>query len=230
MDVVKISWSGGKDSTAATILHLRAGHKCKVVNYIPMFDEKTPLILKEHISFIEHAKQVFFKEDAELYQAHGKTYLEYFNHVSTKGKFKGKKACFPCILAGKCGFARASKMCCLSHIDVGEYDYQDIGIAYDEFDRWGQLKGDKRSILKEQYYTERDALELCKYAGLLSPRYIDGTRDGCALCPHAKRLEREKWFAENPHVIPLLKEMQEIAKIERPGQYPLRNYKWFLED
>ena len=211
MDVVKISWSGGKDSTAAVILHLRAGHKCKVVNYIPMFDEKTPLILKEHISFIEHAKQVFVKEGAEVYQAHGKTYIEYFNHVSTKGKFEGRKACFHYFLSGKCGFARDSKMRCLSLLDVGEYDYQDIGIAYDEFDRWGQLKGDKRSILKELYFTEKDALELCKETDLLSPRYINGTRDGCALCPHANKLEREKWFEENPHVLPVLREMQEIA-------------------
>lgn len=30
---VKVSWSGGKDSTCAVLLHLRDGHKVKVVNY-----------------------------------------------------------------------------------------------------------------------------------------------------------------------------------------------------
>ena len=28
---VKVSWSGGKDSTCAVLLHLEAGHKVKVV-------------------------------------------------------------------------------------------------------------------------------------------------------------------------------------------------------
>ena len=45
---VKVSWSGGKDSTCAVLLHLEAGHKVKVVNYIPMFTEEIPLLLKEH--------------------------------------------------------------------------------------------------------------------------------------------------------------------------------------
>lgn len=35
-DTVKISWSGGKDSTASVLLHLERGDNCKVVYYIPV--------------------------------------------------------------------------------------------------------------------------------------------------------------------------------------------------
>lgn len=51
-DTVKISWSGGKDSTAACYLHLEAGHNCKIVYYVPMFDDEIPLISKRHYDFI----------------------------------------------------------------------------------------------------------------------------------------------------------------------------------
>lgn len=43
---VKVSWSGGKDSTCAVLLHLEAGHKVKAVNYTPMFTEEIPLLLR----------------------------------------------------------------------------------------------------------------------------------------------------------------------------------------
>ncbi len=36
-DVVKVFWSGGKDSTCAVMLHLLQGHKVKVLCYIPIF-------------------------------------------------------------------------------------------------------------------------------------------------------------------------------------------------
>ena len=42
---VKVSWSGGKDSTCSVLLHLQAGYKVKVVNYIPMFQKKSAVLV-----------------------------------------------------------------------------------------------------------------------------------------------------------------------------------------
>lgn len=56
---VKVSWSGGKDSTCAVLLHLEAGHKVKAVNYTPMFTEEIPLLLKDHYEFIQKTAERF---------------------------------------------------------------------------------------------------------------------------------------------------------------------------
>lgn len=50
-EVVKVSWSGGKDSTCAVLIHLALGHTVKAVNYTPMFTEDIPLLLKDHYEF-----------------------------------------------------------------------------------------------------------------------------------------------------------------------------------
>ena len=51
-DIVKVSWSGGKDSSCAVMLHLERGHKVKAVCYIPMFTETIPLLLTKNIEII----------------------------------------------------------------------------------------------------------------------------------------------------------------------------------
>lgn len=228
MDTVKISWSGGKDSTAAVLLHLRRGDQCKVVCYIPFFDIDTPLIRKDHYAHILKTADLFRKQGAHVWIVHGQTYVDYFYRRSSRGKYKGRMFCWPCIKRGACGFKRDSKEKALDQLDVGPYDYQDIGIAFDEKDRQAQLDNTRRSILVEMGLTEEDARKLCEDVSALSPIYNTTTRDGCALCPHAKAAEREQWLSENPHVIPAILEMQRIAAVERPGQYPLRNHKNFI--
>ena len=51
-DIVKVSWSGGKDSTCAVMKHIEAGHIVKVVCYVPMLTELIPLLTEEHYDFI----------------------------------------------------------------------------------------------------------------------------------------------------------------------------------
>ena len=46
MSVVKIGWSGGKDSTRAVMAHIQRGDKVKAVCYVPMFTKEIPLISK----------------------------------------------------------------------------------------------------------------------------------------------------------------------------------------
>lgn len=233
MDTVKCCWSGGKDSSCATHLHLLQGDKCIVTNYIPMFTEDIPLLLKEHYEFIMQTIELWRRMGAGVYQVHGMTYWDYVHKISARGKNKGKPHGFPFFGVGKCGFARDSKIKSLAEIDEKfnlQYDYTDIGIAFDETARHSQLNESKRSILVEKEITEQMAAEYCKKNGLYSPHYNNHRRDGCTLCPQAKASERIEWFKQYPKAFDLVLELQEFVKQERPEQFPLRNKKFFIEE
>lgn len=229
-DVVKVSWSGGKDSTCAVMQHLKIGNTVKVVCYVPMFTETIPLIAKAHYEFILRTADLFRSLGAEVHVVTGKTYYDYVTHRSTRGKFKGRAFGFPCFIRGQCGFKRDSKLKALAQCSVGAYDYEDIGIAADETDRHAQLTPHKRSILCELGITEKQAKAFCTEYHILSPHYDLRNRDGCVLCPNAPASERERWFKDYPEAISLVMELQEFVKRERPDQTPLRNYRWFIEE
>lgn len=225
---VKVSWSGGKDSTCAVLLHLRDGHKVKVANYTPMFTEEIPLLLKNHYEFIQRTAERFRDMGAEVYMVTGMTYCDYVLRRKTKGADKGGIMGFPCFIPRMCKFKNFSKERALDKCDVGYYDYEDIGIAYDEKKRQSQLNEKLRSTLVENRITEEQAAEICKRYDLLSPLYQHYKRDGCTLCPNAPKREREQWFREFPEVVPILKELQDKVRAEKPEQSPLRNHEWFL--
>jgi hypothetical protein len=230
MAVVKIGWSGGKDSTCAVMMHIARGDKVKAVCYIPMFTKEIPLISKAHYSFILKTADYFRSLGAEVHFADkGITYYEYVTHIAVKGKCKGQIFGFPIVGAGMCGFKRDGKLKALSLCDVGKYDYEGVGIAYDETKRHKQLNDRLRSILCELKITEEEATEFCQDNGIYSPHYHEETkRDGCALCYNAKQQERERWFADYPEAIPLVIELQNIVKEKRPDRPPLRGYKYFI--
>ncbi len=227
-DIVKVSWSGGKDSTCAVMKHLELGHTVKAVCYIPMFTDTIPLITKAHYGFIMRTADKFKSLGVEIHLVHGLTYFDFVHRRSTQGKYKGRAFGFPPFQKGWCGFKRDSKLKALNGCDVGKYDYEDIGIAYDEVNRHNQLSVSKRSILYELKITEQQAILYCTEKHLLSPLYKMQKRDGCSLCPHARQSEREQWYKDYPEAVPILIGLQNFVKIERPGMYPLRNHQWFI--
>ena len=234
MATVKIGWSGGKDSTRAVMAHIQRGDKVKAVCYVPMFTKEIPLISKKHYDFILKTAEYFRSLGAEVYFAYGGlTYYEYVTHIAKKGKNKGQIFGFPIVGRGMCGFKRDGKLKALNLCDVGEYDYEGVGIAYDEVKRHGQLTESLRSILFEEKITEDDATEWCKENGLYSPQYACSgkkkMRDGCALCCNASEKERQEWFEDYPEAIPILIELQNIVREQRPDRPPLRDYKYFIE-
>lgn len=113
--------------------------------------------------------------------------------------------------------------------DVGTFDYESIGIAWDEKSRHKQLNDKLKSILVEERYTQRDCAELCLEHNVYSPVYNERARDGCALCFNAKADERKRWFLDYPEAFDILLNLQDAVRAERPDNYPLRNYKWFIE-
>lgn len=229
MAVVKVCWSGGKDSTCAVLKHLEEGDTVKVVCYVPMFTQDIPLIGKKHYTFILNTAEAFRSMGAEVHLVYGISYCDQVRRRAVRGKFKGRIMGFPLFKRAWCHFKRDSKLKALATIDVGPYDYEDVGIAADETDRHAQLKGAIRSILCEQGITEKDATEYCHKRGRLSPHYATRKRDGCALCPFASEDERAQWLQDYPEAVPILWELQEFVRRERPGNTPLRGYKWFID-
>ena len=229
-DRVKVSWSGGKDSSCAVHLHLVRGDIVIAVCYIPMFTDEIPLLLKDHYEFILNSADLFRSMGAIVHIVKGMTYYDFVHKRSSRGKFKGRAFGFPCFWTGKCGFKRDSKIKALNEIDIGFYDYEDVGIAADETQRHSVLNERKRSILCELGYTEGMAKVYDIKHNILSPHYDILDRDGCTLCPHAKARERELWFQQYPEAVPIVLELQEWVKQERPDQTPLRDYKWFIDE
>jgi len=192
------------------------------------FTADIPLIRKSHYEFILSSADLFRSWGHEVYIVSGLTYYDYVTHVSTRGKYKGRIFGFPSFKPSQCGFKRDSKLKALSSCDVGFFDYEDIGIAYDECRRFSSLSDFKRSILVESCVTESMAFDLCNDFGVLSPIYSSGFRDGCVLCPFSKPLEREEWFNDFPDALPLLLYLQDLVKSECPDRAPLPNYKYFI--
>lgn len=83
----------------------------------------------------------------------------------------------------------------------------------------------------EEEVTEAMTYPFDREHGILSPIYDDPNikRDGCALCPHANKYEREAWFRDYPQARELVIQLQDIVKQERPDRPPLRNYEYFIE-
>jgi hypothetical protein len=229
MNIVKVGWSGGKDSTCSVLLHLEQGDTVKAVCYIPMFTETIPLITKNHYEFILKTADRLRKMGVEVYIVNGMSYYDFVTHRVSKGVNKGKIMGFPGFIPRQCSFKNYSKIKAVHSTDVGLYDYEDIGIAFDEPDRLSQLTECKRSILVENQFTEKMAKQKCVQHNMLSPHYDNDIRDGCALCPNAHKKRRLQWFLDYPEAIQLVIDLQEIVKREKPDRPPLRQHKFFID-
>lgn len=186
------SCSFGKDSVATVLLAIEHGEPLDEVVYCEvMFDDGISGEIPEHIDFIR-------KKAIPMFEKHGIktvvlrsewTYVKHFNAVITRGIRAGMIRGFP--LCGICSICRDCKLPPIrQYISQQPADTrQYIGIAKDEQERLVRLDGKRVSLLDKYGYTERDALELCKRHGLLSPIYDFTDRGGCFFCPNAKEKE-----------------------------------------
>lgn len=207
MSIVKLCWSGGKDSTASIILHKRNSDYIKAVYYIPMLTDEIPLITKRHYNFILDAVEFLKSENTIFYRANGITYYDHVHTIKTRGQYKGTARGIA-LGFGFCGFRDRSKRYALDNINIGDFDYTDIGIAVDETRRLSQLSYEKRSILADEGYSEKKAKELCRAYGLLSPVYESGNRDGCVICPNANDQRLKEWAQDYPQGKQILLEIE----------------------
>lgn len=230
MSTVLCMWSGGKDSSYATYLHLLERDNVVVLHYTPYFTDDIPLITKVHHEFILCTEDLFSSMGATVINVRGESYVDHCLTPRSRGENKGLIRGFPVPIPQKCSFAHV-KVEALSSVDVGYYDYKDIGICIDETDRLSQLTPLKRSILAERNITELECFDMCRSLNLLSPHYKYSFRDGCALCAHASKLVRSIWLRDYPEAISIILDLQDRIYSElgdRPESYPLRYRELFF--
>ena len=186
------SCSFGKDSVATVLLAVEHGEPLDEAVYCEvMFDDQTSGEIPEQIDFIrEKAVPAFERYGVKTVILRSEwTYLKNFTAPVTKGQRKGKIRGFP--LCGICTICRDCKLPPIREYlkSLPEGTVQYIGIAKDEQERLLRLEGKRVSLLDKYGLTERDARELCRKHGLLSPIYDFTERGGCWFCPNAKRKE-----------------------------------------
>ena len=196
------SCSFGKDSLATVLLALEHGEPLDEVVYCEvMFDEYTSGEVPEHRDFIQDCAIPFLERSGVkvITLRSPMTYLKSFYRVLGKGPNAGKLNAWP--LCGKCCIQRDCKLRPIKAYKkaLGADSVQYIGIASNEDERLARLDGAaKVSLLAKYGKTEKDATELCRAAGLLSPVYRFAKRNGCFFCPNASMNELRHLYACHP--------------------------------
>ncbi len=207
------SCSFGKDSLATILLAKEHGEPLDEVVYCEvMFDGNISGELPEHRDFIyntaiptlEHmgVRVVVLRSE--------KTYVSLFTGQVTRGPKKGLLRSFP--ICGRCAVQRDCKVRPIQkyHKTLSPDTVTYIGIAKDEQERLLRLKVNQVSLLEKYNFTEQDAKELCKKAGLLSPAYEFTDRGGCWFCPNAKRKELRHLYDHHPDLWSRMLELQAL--------------------
>lgn len=188
-----ISWSGGKDSSASIIVCHEKGIKIDGVIFVEvMFDKKRGISGEnpEHIEWIYNTAIPIIEKDfgypVTVLRA-DRDYLDLFYQKIQNSKIPERNGKYSGFLMG--GMCAANSRLKMSPIEkwnksVGVHE-EIIGIASDEFERYKNIKENKRSVLIEYDITEKMTYDICEKYNLLSPIYENESRGGCWFCPNA---------------------------------------------
>ena len=208
------SCSFGKDSLATVLLAKAHGEPLDEAVYCEvMFDEDISGEVPEHRDFIyKTAIPALERMGVKVIVLRSKkTYVELFTGRITRGPKKGMVRSFP--LCGRCAVQRDCKVRPIERYQktLPSETVQYVGIAQDEQDRLLRLKGGRQiSLLKKYNFTEKDAWEFCREAGLLSPVYAFTDRGGCWFCPNAKLSELRHLYDHHPDLWARMMTLQAI--------------------
>lgn len=208
------SCSFGKDSLATILLAKEHGEPLDEAVYCEvMFDKDISGEVPEHRDFIYNtAIPALERMGIKIIVLRSeKTYVELFTGRVTRGTRKGMVRSFP--LCGKCAIQRDCKLRPIQRYQktLPPETVKYIGIAQDEQERLLRLEGGRQvSLLAKYNFTEKDAWEFCRKAGLLSPVYAFTDRGGCWFCPNAKRAELRHLYDHHPDLWARMMELQAI--------------------
>lgn len=139
-----------------------------------------------------------------------------FHTVRVRGSTEGLLRGFP--IPGACTINRDCKIPPIRNYLKSQTDdiIQYVGIAADEPKRLRRLEGtNKVSLLAKYGVTEKQAAEICKQHGLLSPIYTITNRNGCFFCPNASKSELRHIYLNHPDLWELLRELQNTPNTSR---------------
>ena len=207
------SCSFGKDSIAAILLAIRHQEPLDEAVYGEvMFDKDISGEIPEHREFIYGTAIPVLESmgvKVRVLRAE-QTYVGLFTGRITRGPKKGLLRAFP--ICGRCSVQRDCKLRPIIQYQksLPADTVQYIGIAKDEQERLLRLSGNKVSLLDKYGYTEQDAKQLCREAGLLSPVYEFTDRGGCWFCPNAKLRELRHLYDYHPELWRRMLELQAL--------------------
>ena len=207
------SCSFGKDSIAAILLAIRHQEPLDEAVYCEvMFDKDISGEIPEHRAFIYGTAIPALESmgiKVRVLRAE-QTYVGLFTGRITRGPKKGLLRAFP--ICGRCAVQRDCKLRPIIQYQksLPADTVQYIGIAKDEQERLLRLSGNKVSLLDKYGYTEQDAKQLCREAGLLSPIYEFTDRGGCWFCPNAKLRELRHLYDYHPELWRRMLELQAL--------------------
>ena len=207
------SCSFGKDSIAAILLAIRHQEPLDEAVYCEvMFDKDISGEIPEHREFIYGTAIPVLESmgvKVRVLRAE-QTYVGLFTGRITRGPKKGLLRAFP--ICGRCAVQRDCKLRPIIQYQksLPSDTVQYIGIAKDEQERLLRLSGNKVSLLDKYGYTEQDAKQLCREAGLLSPIYEFTDRGGCWFCPNAKLRELRHLYDYHPELWRRMLELQAL--------------------
>lgn len=209
------SCSFGKDSIATILLALRHGEPLDEVVYCEvMFDRNISGEVPEHRDFIYGSAIPRLESmGVKIHILRGmQTYVGLFTGRITRRPKKGMLRAFP--ICGRCAVQRDCKVKPILQYrkNLPPDTVQYIGIAHDEQERLLRLDGMKISLLDKYGYTEQDAKQLCREAGLLSPVYEFTGRGGCWFCPNAKMRELRHLYDHHPDLWGKMLELQALPE------------------
>lgn len=188
------SCSFGKDSMATVILaHLHGEPIDEIVYCEVMFDENTSGEVPEHAQFIKEVAIPKVEKDFGMKVSiirDPETYISLFHRPVIRGKHKGmlrgSPICNGCWVQRDLKIRPLQKFWKAQGTDTVTY----VGIAKDEETRLQRLSdGHKISLLDKYGFVEKDAYNLVRQYGLLSPIYEFAPRNGCFFCPNCKEKE-----------------------------------------
>ena len=225
------SWSGGADSTATALLALEHNEPLTALVYCEvMFDREVSGEVPEHAEFIHGTAIPWFEANGvpvEVLRSE-KTFMDVFWHQIKTGKRAGKYQGFP-----SPGFCKVQDRCKTPPLDrfrrahKGATQY--IGYAADEDERLLRLDGQKISLLQKYGYTQKDARELCRKYGLLSPAYEFCKRGGCFFCPNASDSEFRHLRTHHRELWDKLIKLQNEKNVAFPGRFRLDDNVIYME-
>ena len=206
------SISFGKDSLAMLIKIKELGMPLDEVIYCDIrFDEDISGEMPKMAEFIPKAKKIL-KEKYGITVRHltyKKTFKEQFYTIKQRGKHIGDNYGFPFVIGAWCNSRLKMEPIKAYLREQTEPIIQYVGIAYDELKRYERLDHETHiAPLYDLKITEKEAMEICREAGLLSPIYEDSFRGGCWFCPKQRLSQLEFLYNTYPELWSILKGME----------------------
>ena len=205
------SLSFGKDSLAMLIKIKELGLPLDEVIYCDIrFDDNISGEMPLMAEFIPKAEKILKEKfDIEVKHLRGVTFKEQFYKIKQRGKHIGDNYGFPYTISAWCNDRLKMQPIKKYLNSFKEPIIQYVGIAYDEPERYEKLNYETHiAPLYDLKITEKEAMEICKEHGLLSPIYEHSFRGGCWFCVKQKLGQLKYLYDTYPVLWNMLKEME----------------------